>query len=156
MAVKVSINVFGDDFWVRRIQAMRYRSRNMEPVLHDIADLWEDWIENQFETQGARGGTPWEKLRTATILNRGSARPILIHSGDMFDSMGPDNIVVDDDSIRIHWAPGQEHKAAAHQYGFHNVLADRDVPARPPVVFTALDKARMREMVKDFLVAGER
>lgn len=154
MSVEVKIRIFGDDVFRRRIVAMRYRARDMSPVLNHIADMWADIIDEQFATEGKRGGTPWAQLARETYLKRGSKHPILIHTGDLFEAMGRDNIHVSDDEVTIHWPMGEEVKGAAHQSGYFNVLANRRVPARPTVAFNPNDRRKFREQITDYLVNG--
>lgn len=155
MATEISIMVFGDEFFTRRLRAVRYRARNLSPVMDEIADQWADIIDQQFETEGARGGTPWKQLERDTYLKRGSKHPILIDKGDLFDSAGRDNISVSDDEITIDWSEGQEEKGEAHQYGYFNVRAGRFVEARPPIVFTPADEESFRQQITEYLVNGD-
>lgn len=129
MAVEVSISLFGDKIFKRRIQAMRHRAKNMSPVLSKIGDQWLDIVEEQFATEGARGGSPWEKLARETKFQRGSAHPILVRSGDLLIEMtNPQNLHVTDDEISLDLP--NDVVARAHQGGYYNVKAGHSVPAR--------------------------
>ena len=153
MATEVSITLFGHKFFQRRIRAMRYRARDMSPVLERIGDEWLDIIEEQFSTEGARGGTPWRALSRETKFRRGSAHPILIDTGDLLlETTDPSNIRVTDDEVTLDL--GREVVARSHQYGFQNQKANRSVPARPIVAFTEFDVKRWRAEINDFLVNG--
>lgn len=153
---ELRIDMFGDTFFRRRIQAMRYRSRNMSPILQDVGDKWIEIIEDQFDTEGGRTGKKWAKLEFDTIQRRGSDHPILIHSGDMFDHLiTPDNLSVTDDSVTYTFETDPEiaTRAQSHQFGFMN--HGTAVPARPIVDFTEADEVEFRDMIQDYLVNGD-
>lgn len=155
MAVEVRISLFGDKFFRRRILAVRHRAANMHPVLNKIGDDWLNIIEEQFATEGARSGTPWAQLARDTKLGRGSAHPILVDTADMLLGMtDPENLHVSDDEVTLHLPSNRRVAAESAQYGFHNVRADKDVPARPMVAFTEADRAGWRRDITDYLVHG--
>jgi phage virion morphogenesis protein len=155
MAVEVKITMFGDAYFRRKILAIRHRAKNMGPVLKRIADEWLDVIEEQFASEGSRGGTPWAKLSRDTRFHRGSAHPILVDSADLLLHMtNPENLHVSDDEITLHLPASREVVAASHQYGFFNVRAGHEVPARPMVVFTEADIQKWRGDIADYLVDG--
>jgi hypothetical protein len=168
--VAVSLRLFGDELFRRRILAMRYRARDFSPVLHDIKNDWTDIIERQFATEGAASGRPWAPLARATVLRRGSAHPILVRSGDLLINVtDPDHIHVSDHELTLHPPPEVETRALAHQFGFSNVNAInsssaqqvlsgpgmRDVPARPWAVFTDIDRRRFTGKITNWLVNGD-
>jgi phage gpG-like protein len=156
MATGVSIELFGDEFFRRRIQAMRYRARDMSPILKEIGNDWQDITEEQFDTEGRRGGAAWKQLARETKFNRGNAHPILIHFGDMFDALiTPGNIHVTDSSVTMRLPLRERTKAEAHQFGFFNVMANKDVPARPWIAFTELDRKNFARKITDYLVNGD-
>jgi phage gpG-like protein len=153
MATEVSISLFGDKVFKRKILAVRYRAKNMSPVLGRIADQWLDIIEEQFTTEGARGGNPWTKLSRETKLRRGSAHPILVETGDLLIEMtDPGSVKVTDDEIRMELP--RDVVARSHQHGFFNTRAGRSVPARPMVAFTEADRLKWRGSITDYLVNG--
>lgn len=156
MAESVRISIFGDVVFRRRILAMRYRARNMRPVLEEIGEAWADIIEDQFASEGARGGRRWDKLKLSTIFQRGSAHPILVNSSDMLIEMtDPSNFRATDESVYLSLPPEIEERASAHQYGFMNSLTGTYVPARPIIQFTDLDVRYFRDKISDYLVRGD-
>jgi hypothetical protein len=153
MATEVSISLFGDKLFRRRILAMRHRARNMSPVLSKIGDQWLDMIEEQFATEGVRGGTPWEKLSRETKFRRGSSHPILIESGGLLIEMtNPENLHVSLALISLELP--NDVVAQSHQKGYYNVRAGKQVPARPMVAFTEADRLKWRGDITDYLVNG--
>jgi hypothetical protein len=155
MAEEVKITVLGDEIFRRKILAMRYRARNMSPVLHSIKDEWLGQIEEQFATEGLRGGRKWAPLARDTVLRRGSAHPILVRSGDLLINVtDPEHIHVSDHELKLELPPEIETVAASHQYGFFNARAGKEVPARPWMVITDLEDRGYRRKITDFLVNG--
>jgi hypothetical protein len=156
MAERVSIELFGDEHFRRRIIATRYRARNMSPVLGDIGRDFQDIIKHQFDTEGARSRRPWKQLTDFTVMRRGSAHPILRDSGAMYaELIDPMNLFVDDNSVAIILSPHEEAKAESHQHGYHNAMTGRDVPARPIVDFTWVDRGRFQRKITRYLVDGD-
>ncbi len=136
---------------------MRYRARNMEPVLRDIGDDWLDMIEQNFEHEGSVSGRAWDELAYSTVKKRGSAHPILVHSAEMLIEMtDPDLLQTTDDMVTLRLSPSVATRAEAHQYGFMNALTGEPVPARPIVRFGPEDRARWRRWITEYLVDGDR
>lgn len=156
MAESVSIKLFGDDFFRRKILAMRFRAADMSPVLRNVGELWTDIIEDTFASEGVRIlGHRWRKLQPSTISRRGSAHPILVDSAEMLIEMtGPESVRVSDDSVTLELPENVETKAVSHQFGYHNALTGTDVPARPMIGFTPLDRRVFRTMITDYLTEG--
>lgn len=156
MAESVSISVFGDEIFRRKILAMRHRARHMGPILQEVGEDFLTAIEGQFGSEGSRGGTPWADLTDDWWMRRGSKHPILIHTSDMFLKLtDPDeSINVTDDSVEI-LIPEEEYtKAASAQYGFTS-RAGRSVAPRPWAVITDADRKAMRDKIADYLVHGD-
>lgn len=157
MADRVSIDLFGDTIFRRRLLAARYRARNMQPILAEIGHDLQAHIAEQFATEGARSGNPWAQLQEWTIRERGSAHPILRDTGGMFaELISPTNLFVSDDEVFIRLTPEEEVKAESHQHGYRNALTGNEVPARPIVDFTDFDRIRMRRKITNYLVNGDK
>lgn len=156
MADEIKITIFGDVAFRRRIRAVRYRARDMSPILEEIKDDWTNIIEEQFATEGSRTGRKWDRLALTTIIRRGSAHPILIENGDLLiNTTDPDNISVSDDSIEMKLPLELLIRAESHQFGFDNARTGDPVPARPFVDFTDFDEERFRKKIGDYLVHGD-
>lgn len=154
MANAVKIDIFGDELFRRRILASRHRARDMSPVLHKIGLKWVGWIEEQFATEGARGGEKWRRLERSTVLRRGSAHPILIDSANLLlDLTDPEHINVSDDTLTLDLPEHSDFIGGLHEHGFPHSRG-APVPARPPIVFTPLDRAEMRRDISDYLANG--
>jgi hypothetical protein len=154
---EIKITLFGDDFFRRKIMLMRYRSRDMSPVLADIGEDWLRITEEQFSTEGKRSGHPWAPLARDTYLRRGSKHPILVDTGDLLiEVSGPDNIDVSDDEVTMKLPEHIRQIGEAHQYGFTNAATGKPVPARKLIDFTELDRERFRKKITNYLVNGDR
>jgi hypothetical protein len=154
MPESVSIKVFGDDHFRHKIQKMSLRALDAEPVMHSIGHDFLDIVEEQFATEGARGGRPWAQLKFDTITRRGSAHPILVDSGDMLIEMtGPDNLDISSDSVELKLPANILQKAEAAQYGF---AAPNGKPVRPRrmVDFTTFDRHHFRNKISRWLTDG--
>lgn len=99
-----------------KIDDMQRRMKSFRPVFDDIRnDLEEAWVEN-FNTQGGHFGG-WRPLSPKYAAWRGSPEPILIRTGQLFNSIrnmyGAPNDIKDDEAYfgtKIEYAK-------FHQYG---------------------------------------
>lgn len=157
MAPEATITVFGDEQFALKIAAMGERADDMSPVLESIADDWIDIIEETFASEGRRIlGRQWHRLATSTIAKRGSSHPILVETAELLVNMTDQgNIRIENDEIMMELPDSVETKAASHQYGFHNASANKDVPARPMIGFTPLDRKVWNTRMTDYLVNGK-
>lgn len=157
MAVAIDIKMFGDRQFIRRIRAMRYRARNMSPVLQEVGEDMLDIIEEQFETEGRRSGSRWKELSFWTVQKRGSAHPILVDNANLLlEVTDESNLLVTDDSVTVQIRdPKLATIAESHQYGYRNSLTGNLVPARPIIDFTDMDRLGFRRKITNFLVRGD-
>lgn len=156
MATSVKITILGDDLFRRKIQAMRWRARDMSPILQEVGEDMIDVIEEQFATEGARSGRRWRQLMESTVRRRGSAHPILVETGSLLiEASGPDNINVSDDEVSISLPESVQTRAAAHQYGFTEARGGQHVAARPWADFTEFDRRRWNRKITRYLVEGD-
>lgn len=158
MPAEIKLEVFGDILFRRRIQAMRFRSRDFRPVMRHMGDHLIDKVELQFETEGRASApttSPWKQLDPSTISRRRSAHPILVETGDLLIHMtDPENLKIDHDGFRYEIPAVIRTKAESHQYGFHNALTGNHVPARPMVVVTDLMRRKWRREIQEYLMDG--
>lgn len=154
MAEQVSIELFGDELFRRKIRKMAYRALDMRPVLESLGEDMQDHIEHQFETEGRASGRPWAPLTIETAARRGSAHPILIRTSELLLEMtNPDSIKVTHDSVTIDIPQSVEMKGESAQFGFTS-RAGRPVAPRRMVDFSVLDRWAFGEKITDFLVNG--
>jgi hypothetical protein len=161
MAEDIAINVFGDQQFRLKIMAMRGRAADMSPVLESIGDDWLDIVEETFASEGRRIlGRPWAPLARETVVQRGSSHPILVDTAEMLVEMtDPANIRISGQEITMDLpgvmeSSGVGVRAESHQYGYWNQQAEREVPARPMIGFTPLDRKVWNTRMTDYLVNG--
>jgi phage gpG-like protein len=99
-----------------RIDDMQRRMKSFRPIFNDIrSDLEKEW-SNNFKTEGGNYGG-WKPLSPKYAAWRGSAGPILIRSGQLFNSVrslhGAPNDIKDDEA---YFGTNVEY-AKFHQYG---------------------------------------
>lgn len=136
---------------------MRFRAMDMRPVLDDIADDYVDSVEHAFATEGAGTGWPWKQLERETYLKRGSKHPILVEHADLLlHATDRRNAHVSHDGIQFTFPSSIRTIAESHQYGFFNVAAGHDVPARPIVRVTEFDRIKWKNMITSYLVESDR
>jgi hypothetical protein len=153
MPEQVKITVFGDDHFVNKMRRMAFRALDAEPVMRSIGQDFLDIVEEQFATEGARGGRPWAQLKFDTITRRGSAHPILVDSGDMLIEMtGPDNLDVSSDSVELKLPANILQKAESAQYGF--TAHGKTVRPRRMIDFTIFDRHHFRNKISRWLTDG--
>lgn len=144
--VEISVLLFGDEQLSFKLNNIGNRASHLQPAMEWARDEIIDIVEQQFETEGARSGHKWQKLAFATIKARGSAHPILIHFGDLFDELiSPARYFVSDDSIEYHggWA--------SDEYGHFHQTGTGKMPARPPFEFTDHDEQHLTHGVNRFI-----
>ena len=133
MSVEVKFTMFGDLAFRHRLRNLGDRADNMLPVMQHLRDKWILREEEQFDTEGARTGIKWDKLKYVTVAKRGSNHPILIDSGDLFDEvLTPTNYNISDGSIE-YTAPMSDEYGGFHQTG------TKKMARRPIVDFTDMD-----------------
>lgn len=162
MAAEVTIEMFGDVLFRRKIRKMAYRAIDVHPVMADIADDMQNIIEEQFATEGERGGHKWAELKFDTIARRGSAHPILVDSSDMLlEVTDPVHFHARHDGLKVDFPLGPTlQKAESAQYGFHvanqHGYAGVFVEPRRIVEFTDIDRRRFRDKIGDYVAHGDR
>jgi len=141
VAPQVRVNVLGEKIVQRNLNAMAAQAVNMRGPLSDAADLVLQSNELSFNVEGPG----WAPLADSTVQRRGSAHPILEHSGRMKRSLtrrgGESRIRIQGDLLSI---GSKVPYAAFHQTG------TRRMPARP-LQMTESTKRRIVELCEDRL-----
>ena len=70
MPVRVSVTLEGLREIDDQISGLEERARDLRPAFEVISDLLELWVAAQFQTQGAKAGTPWPLLKYSTTVLR--------------------------------------------------------------------------------------
>lgn len=122
-------------------------------------EVFEEAIAEQFDTEGAHGGSPWPELASSTQFERarqgfGPAHPILVRTGELRDSFldrtHPDAI---SEHGRLRWARGSRsgHRPDVHQRGSR----DGRIPRRRIIELTAEDRHRLLRPVRNWVTGHD-
>ena len=149
MPVAVSIFLLGDEVFADYLEDVGDRGVSLEPVMESVVSKVIDWTEDQFSSEGARSGNPWEQLARDTVLRRKYAHPILIRDASLLiESTTEANFTATDDGFELDMPEEQDRIGSYHQHG------TTKMPARPIFDFTPLDREVITEMISDFLARG--
>lgn len=147
--IHISLTIFGDEQYSRRVNRIGERADHLRPVLEWARDQMIDMVEGQFDTEGARGGDPWKQLAFTTIKKRGSDHPILIDSGDLLDEMlTPDSYDIDDEGVTFHQG------GVGDEYGHFHQTGTAKMDARPIFDMTPLDRSRITRGINRWIMEG--
>lgn len=76
-----------DELFNEAVLTLRKGLEDYTPAFHAVAeDILAGFIREQFASEGAEAGVPWQQLAPATVRRRGSAHPILRVGGVLEDS----------------------------------------------------------------------
>lgn len=109
-------------------------------VQYEIAGAFYKIMQDQWSSQGSRGGSSWPALSEAYARRKAQARPgrpLLVYDGDLLDSVTNRNnqhAIFDATPTTLEFGT-KDPKAATHQYGD----TERGIPARPFAVLTDAD-----------------
>lgn len=146
---RVYISIFGDTSYRLKLRRTADRADHLQPVLLDIGADWIKINEEMFGTEGRRSGHPWRGLAFSTVKKRGSAHPILFDTGELFDEMvDPIHIRVTDSTLHMALSEYADRIGEYHQHGTVNM------PARPIVNFTDMDRHHFTRKIRDFVMPG--
>jgi len=158
--VEIDWEIFGVDEFADELENLGWRALNLAPAMHKVGEMWQEWIEEQFATQGVRFlGHKWTKLAPATISKKRSTT-ILIESSDLLIEMtDPDNIRADNDSVTFSVSEGPARYGAFHQTGASRRIGGAEggewsMPARPILHFGPIDNQRSVDVIEDWVIEG--
>jgi phage gpG-like protein len=147
--VHVSISIFGEEQIERELLRVAHRGTNMKPAFRAIFDRLMDIEEEQFLSEGARGGHPWAPRQDPTDIT-----PLLYKTGDLFESLtsphssNNETIMTDDWAVfRVTGDPGE--------YGAYHQSGTSKMPARPPFQLTSLDREEFVKIMQRYVMTGE-
>lgn len=88
--MQVSIRITGTKEVQRKLRKLGPNLHNLRGAMEDIGDQAADYYANQgFNSQGGVFGSPWRRLKPATLLRKAKrypGRPPLVATGAMRDS----------------------------------------------------------------------
>ena len=152
MTISVQITSYGTEILDAELGAIASRAGSLRPIWPEIGDRLERIMEEQFDTEGARGGDIWEPLSHAYLarkFTRGESLETLKRTDAMYDALtGSTPASVRDegdhsyqfgadlDSFRIQqdWNPGN------------------NFPERRPINLTVADGEMIRNLVEAWVM----
>lgn len=145
--VAISWTIVGADLFAARLDLLAYKGMNASPALQEVGETWVQWIEEQFETQGARFlGHKWARLAPATISRRKATGPILIDKANLLlEATDVGNVKSNDSEVVIEIADDQA------EYGGYHQTGTTRMPARPILELGPIDIDRSVNIVEEFL-----
>jgi phage gpG-like protein len=161
MGVFVDIEVFGEKHVSREIVRTGIRARQLNPAFRSIFRRLEEIHAEQFLSRGERGGTPWEPLKPATILEKarqGVKQPEWpeVRFEHLFEALTSPSSEYNETIYNDEWAvwrvlgePGEY--GAIQQKGAPSI----NLPARPLSVFTLADRESFVKEIQLWIVRGE-
>lgn len=151
MADKVSIDweIVGVDEFADDLEDLSWRGLNPEPAMRKVGELWQGWIEEQFDTQGVRFlGHKWAKLSNETIRRKKSTTILIETATLLLEATDPDNIHTEDDGVTFEMSSGP-----ARYGGFHQTGTER-MPQREIIHFGPIDRERSVSIVEQYILDG--
>lgn len=144
----VRVDVLGDTVLHRRFLRIGENASDLSTSFESILDTFEEWTGEQFESEGAEFGTPWEPLADSTIRQKarmGAADPAqpLVMTGALVGSLqgGPGG-VRDVGPDQAEWGTHDENAMWHHG---RRRSGGNSTPRRP--IFE-LDEARRRWVMR--------
>lgn len=160
MGVFVDIEVFGEKHISREIVRTGIRSRQLNPVFRSIFRRMEEIHAEQFLSRGSRGGTPWEPLKPATILQKareGAADPEWpeVRTEHLFEALTSPSSEYNEAIYNDEWAVWRvtgepAGYGAIQQRGAPSI----NLPARPLSVFTLADRESFVKEIQLWITRG--
>lgn len=154
--MKIEISVLGDKIVERELLRFSSRAVDLSPAFETIADEMQHWEADQFSSEGAFLGTPWEPLAASTVRSkaaRGLPLDILVATGELRDSLtGAGSNAVRD------IGPNEMTFGTRVPYAvYHHSREPRSRLPRRPLI--AVDELRRRWIVRElqrYIVEGDR
>lgn len=156
MPVAIEFTVLGETQLQRVLMRFSARTLNAIPVFVQLMKAIESQVEEQFDSEGARGSGGWDELAPATIeFKRRNGYPLeILHRtltlrNSLTKTMAPGAIRrIDKQSMTF---------GSSVKYGiFHQKGAPKaNLPQRRPVEFTESDRQDYATMIQRYVVTGK-
>lgn len=152
---QVSVQVLGDKVAERELYFIGDRAVELQPAWLEIANFLQEITKEQFATDGARSGDPWEPLSSGYAFakwRRGERLEILRASDDMYRELtggsgSEDTAVFHDEFMTF----GSNTPEFIYQQGN---LGGGHTPVRLPINLTDADVRTITGMVMDRIISG--
>lgn len=149
----LEIHVVGDEIIRRELMRFSGRMAAPEPGLELVADAMEDATMEQFESEGARSGEPWQRLSPSTVAakaEQGLDPAILQATRRMVNSL---TLGARGEHIR-QIGPGTLRFGTRVPYAIYHQTGTRNMPRRPPLVFTEVDRRRFVKILQSYIMGA--
>lgn len=135
-----------------RLEGMVIRAADPSPIWEKIHDYLMGISEEQFLTEGGRGGEAWADLVTSTVeakMREGMRPEILRREDTLFDSLASEGNFhvkkITPDSLLF---------GTSDPIGVFHQEGTIHLPARPPIALTDDDRMRITEAVNAWIFLG--
>lgn len=152
---RLRITVLGSERITKRYTGVALRAGHMEPAFEISAEILMEEFRHQFETEGAYGGAPWERLTEARVERKrreGLSDKILQASQALMDSLtvpGDSNqILIISNSTMVLGSKLKYGKV--HDRG----STTSNIPQRQIQTITLKARATIHEVMAAYLVYG--
>lgn len=145
--MRVVIDVDGDKQVDRTLLRLAGRVIDAKPAFERIHQDLEQAEARQFRSEGGYASGGWAPLAPATVVQRGSAHPILVRTGELRDSLtgqASGSVRVADRSFMVFGT--RVPYARFHQFG-----TDR-MPRRRPVELTEGDRRQVPRRIQQHVL----
>lgn len=153
--VSVHVEVLGDEVVERTLYFIGDRAVDLRPAWVEISGYMQDVAREQFQSQGARSGHPWEPLSNKYMFwkwNHGQRLEILRAGDKMYDELtGAGNSENASSFHDTYMSFGSNTPEFIFQQGN---TGTGNVPVRRPLVLTDADVRTISGMIMDRIISG--
>lgn len=156
-AVGLRFNFSGLQDVSRTLMAVEGRAMDFTPAWPHVADALRLIAKQNFASEGAHGGAPWQGLAASTQADRrrngfNPGHPILKRSGALEYSLTG----ITSDSLIVETATSFRFGSFVPWFPYHQSTAPRSrLPRRAPINLTAADKDEAIRPLRVYLRGGE-
>ncbi len=148
------VEAFGEDIVSRELLRFAGRALDARPAWLAIQKDVHQALEKQFETEGRHASGGWEELADVTVAAKSvqGLDPRILHAtlalrNSLTEATDENAVtVITSDSLSI---------GTDVSYGEFHMRGNDNLPKRPPVAFTELDKQGFTVSLQRYIVEGE-
>lgn len=147
------IQVYGDEVVATELEAIGDRAKSLQPLWPWIFQKLEQIEEEQFATEGSRGGSTWEPLSRETLLRKfrtGQSLDILRATEALYDSL------TGGASTHAVRTSGDDWAVFGSTLPQMNFQQDRpvgaDYPERLPIDLTEQDRIEISQLMLEYIM----
>lgn len=152
MASRAVIEVYGDELVAQELIATGDRAADLTPLWPTVLSRLEEIEREQFDTQGARSGSPWPELSRATLLRKfrkGQNLAIMRASNDLYNSL----VGQTSHSVRTFGPDWAVFGSTLPEMAFHQDRSPTaDYPERLPVDLNQQDALEIADLMLGYVM----